>query len=188
MYEIAPRRGRPTLDIPVSLRISDIAHILQVSESTVKRRITQFGLESNLRTEISDSDLDIITADFVHHFPNSGQNSYDGYLRGKGIKIQRYRVRESLSRVDPMGVQRRLRRALHRRMYSVPMPNSLWHIDGYHKLIRWRIIVHGGIDGFSRLPVFYELLLIIDLKLYSSAFLMLSLVTAYHHVFGVIKR
>ena len=27
-------------------------------------------------------------------------------------------------------------------------------IDGHHKLIRWRIIVHGGIDGFSRLPVY----------------------------------
>ena len=24
----------------------------------------------------------------------------------------------------------------------------------YHKLIRWRIVVHGGIDGFSRLVVF----------------------------------
>ena len=34
------------------------------------------------------------------------------------------------------------------------MPNSLWHIDGYHKLIRWRVIIHGGIDGFSRLPVY----------------------------------
>ena len=122
-----------------------------MSESTVKRRVSQFGLESTLQTEISDSDLDVLTADFVHHFPNSGQNSYDGYLRGKGIKIQRHRVRASLSRVDPMGVQRRLRRALHRRIYSVPMPNSLWHIDGHHKLIRWRIVV-----GFSRLPVYLQ--------------------------------
>ena len=30
-------------------------------------------------------------------------------------------------------------------------PNSLWHLDGYHKLIRWRLVIHGGIDGFSRL-------------------------------------
>lgn len=28
------------------------------------------------------------------------------------------------------------------------------HIDGNHKLIRWRIVICGGIDGFSRLPVF----------------------------------
>ena len=33
-------------------------------------------------------------------------------------------------------------------------PNSLWHIDGNHKLIRWRIVIHGGIDGFSRTPVY----------------------------------
>ena len=36
----------------------------------------------------------------------------------------------------------------------MPMPNSLWHIDGFHKLIRWHIIIHGGIDGYSRLPVY----------------------------------
>ena len=39
--------------------------------------------------------------------------------------------------------------------YSIAVgPNSLWHIDGLHKLIRWRIVVHGGIDGFSRVPVY----------------------------------
>ena len=31
---------------------------------------------------------------------------------------------------------------------SACMPNSLWHIDGYHKLIRWRIVIHGVIDGY----------------------------------------
>lgn len=28
------------------------------------------------------------------------------------------------------------------------------HIDGCHKLIRWRFVIHGGIDGFSRCIVF----------------------------------
>ena len=28
------------------------------------------------------------------------------------------------------------------------------HIDGNHKLIRWRIVIHGGIDGFSRTIVY----------------------------------
>ena len=36
----------------------------------------------------------------------------------------------------------------------MPYPNSLWHIDGYHKLIRWRILIHGGVDGYSRIPVY----------------------------------
>ena len=42
-----------------------------------------------------------------------------------------------------------------RRRYSVPCPNALWHIDGDHKLIEpYRIVIHGGIDGYSRLIVF----------------------------------
>lgn len=28
------------------------------------------------------------------------------------------------------------------------------HIDGHHKLIRWRFVIHGGIDGFSRKIVY----------------------------------
>ncbi|XP_056111774.1 uncharacterized protein LOC130088816 [Rhinichthys klamathensis goyatoka] len=32
----------------------------------------------------------------------------------------------------------------------------MWHIDGNHKLIRWRIVVHGGIDGFSRMIVYLK--------------------------------
>ena len=35
-------------------------------------------------------------------------------------------------------------------MYSVPDPNSLWHNDSLHKLIHWKIIIHGWVDGFSR--------------------------------------
>ena len=28
--------------------------------------------------------------------------------------------------------------------------------DGHHKLIRWRIVTHGGIDGYSRLIVYLK--------------------------------
>ena len=30
----------------------------------------------------------------------------------------------------------------------------MWRIDGYHKLIKWRIVIHGGVDGYSRIPVY----------------------------------
>ena len=56
-----------------------------------------------------------------------------------------------MSRVDPRGV------ASDRCCkYNVCMPNSLWHIDGYHRhrLIKWHIVIHGGIDGYSRLLVY----------------------------------
>ena len=30
------------------------------------------------------------------------------------------------------------------------------HLDGHHKLIKWRIVVHGVIDGYSRVVVFLK--------------------------------
>ena len=56
-----------------------------------------------------------------------------GYRIIEGVLIQRECVRQSLSRVDPAGLQRRLTRVLHRRQYHVPSPNALWYIDGNHK-------------------------------------------------------
>ena len=61
-----------------------------------------------------------------------------------------------MRRVDPLGVTLRWARSVHRRSYSVPCPNSLWHIDSNHALIRWKLYVHGGIDGYSRLIVFLK--------------------------------
>ena len=89
--------------------------------------------------------------------PTCGVRSILGMLRAQGVCVQRERVRASLHRTDPQGVKIRLRKALHRRQYSVKSPNSLWHIDGYHKLIRWRMVIHGGIDGYSRVPVYLKL-------------------------------
>ena len=43
-----------------------------------------------------------------------------------------------------------------RRTYNVTSPNSLWHIDGHHKLIRWKLVIHGGIDGYSRMIVYLK--------------------------------
>lgn len=78
----------------------------------------------------------------------------NGCLLSKNILIQRDRIRDAIRRVDPNGVSERRKQSLHRREYYVPGPNSLWHIDGNHKLIRWRIVIHGGVDGYSRIPVF----------------------------------
>ena len=33
-------------------------------------------------------------------------------------------------------------------------PNAVCHIDGNHKVIKWRSVIHGGIDGFSRVVMY----------------------------------
>ena len=79
-----------------------------------------------------------------------------GFLMSKGFKVQWARIRDSMWRVDPTGLVLRTTQlnTVRRRKYSVPGTLALWHIDGNHKLIRWRFVVHGGIDGFSRRVVF----------------------------------
>ncbi|KAJ6571526.1 hypothetical protein B0H19DRAFT_870972, partial [Mycena capillaripes] len=63
------------------------------------------------------------------------------------LKIQRWRVRGAMKRIDNLGSVLRRHQTVDPRKYSVPHSNYLWHLDGHHKLIRWGIVIHGIIDG-----------------------------------------
>ena len=162
--KIMRRRGRPVVLISkddlinltqLQFTQTEIAKLYGCSSRTIHRRINQFDLDDLIRyDDITDNELDHVVCCFVLSFPSAGQNTLEGHLKAQGYRVQCWRIRESLLRVDPWGVEQRTRRILQRRSYNVPGPNSLWHIDGLHKLIRWRIVIHGGIDGFSRVPVY----------------------------------
>ena len=77
-----------------------------------------------------------------------------GHLNYIGLKVQQHRVTASLLRVDPTGSRIRWAIFIKRRKYSVPALNSLWHLDGHHSLINWGFVIHGTIDGYSRLITF----------------------------------
>ena len=79
-----------------------------------------------------------------------------GALKSLGIKVHRERLRESLRRIDTFNVANRWIQIIPRRKYNVAGPNSLWHIDGNHKLIRWKFIIHGGINGYSRMIIYLK--------------------------------
>ena len=63
---------------------------------------------------------------------------------------------KSLVRIDPRNSRIRWVITISRQAYSVPGPNSLWHIEGHHCLVRWEFVLHGAIDGFSRLITFLQ--------------------------------
>lgn len=160
---VAHRSGRPPIQmredqlcylLENGFRLKDIANIFSCSIRTVERRMAQLAIRPSDFSLISDSDLDQLIERIVTFHPQCGEKTATGQLRSQGYKIQRQRIRDSIRRVDPIGVELRSRRSLHRRVYQVESPNSLWHIDGYHKLIRWKLVIHGGIDGFSRLIMF----------------------------------
>ena len=132
-----------------------IASMLGVSLRTVHRRMAEYNLSvRSCYSNIDDAGLTQVVKEIKEQYPNCGYRMMGGLLRQHGIRIQQMRVREAMLVTDPNGTIVRFADLVHRRRYHVPCPQALWHIDGNHKLIRWRIVVHGGIDGFSRLVVF----------------------------------
>ena len=120
--------------------VPQISSLLNVGKRTIERRLHEFHISINTTfSSLNNDELDAVVRDIVNEFPNVGYRRLAGFLRVKGINVQQQRVREALRRVDPEGV---LLTAIElnmvrRQPYHVPSPLSLWHIDGYHKLIRY---------------------------------------------------
>jgi hypothetical protein len=78
-----------------------------------------------------------------------------GRIRAMGYKVTRERLRQAIRQIDPMYTALRWRGGLiTRRPYAVAGPNSLWHIDSHHKLVRWKFVTHAAIDGYTRMIVY----------------------------------
>ena len=122
-----------------------------------------------LSWEIGDEELDWCLSIVMQDFPTFGRQLATASLRANGVMVSESRVRDSLTRISGVPGTFGGRRVHHRR-YQVAGANSLWHHDGQHGiwsphspsthntytstgLIRWKIVIHGFIDGKSRLVV-----------------------------------
>ena len=135
-----------------------IASLFGVSRWTIYRRVQRYGLSGlNQFSLLSDTQLDEIVTDYLsQHGLTTGRTYLAGYFKSLGLRVQRRRMRESLARVDPANTALRWGIVVFRRQYCVPWPNSLWHLDGHHSLIRWGLVIHGCIDGLSRRIMFLK--------------------------------
>ncbi|CAD6896882.1 unnamed protein product [Tilletia laevis] len=134
------------------LRLTDIkiAALLGCSSSTIKRRRAAAGI-SKRRPPMEMEDL-CQAIEEVRRMGTgeAGERCLTGALIAVGVSIRRAKIREAVRVLDPFPLPPRWRTALQRRTYYVPFVNSLWHLDGHHKLIRWRLVIHGCIDGKTR--------------------------------------
>ncbi|XP_070534703.1 uncharacterized protein [Ptychodera flava] len=154
--------GRPSYNIPeeqvrylinMGFTAVQIATMLHVSERTIRRRMAEYGIcVSDTYATLTNDELDAHVRDVLKDFPNCGFRRMGEFLKQRGFRVQRQLIHDSLYRVDAEGVLTRAFEIclVERRPYNVYAPLALWHIDGNHKLIRWRFVVHGGIDGYSR--------------------------------------
>ena len=129
-------RGRPRfvitrgqLEYLRSLLFSwtQIASLLGVSRMTVYRR--RGLLDEETTNVLDDNELDEVLCDLCRELPYIGESLVMGRMHAMGHRVSRERIRESIHRTDPFNTALRWGGSLRScRPYSVPGPNSLWHI------------------------------------------------------------
>ena len=141
-------RGRPTYIIQkeqlVFLRElrfawTMIASMYGVCRRTIYNIRSRHGLLSCQFPEftcITDDDLKCVMSDIKREMPELGQSMIRGVLESRGIHVSTTRIRECLFQIDSINNTLCWSSPISKQVYSVPRLNSLWHIDGNHKLIR----------------------------------------------------
>ena len=128
------RRGRPKYLITdeqldhLEFSWNDISALLGISRMTLYRRRREMGL-LNPRQGITDDQLRHLLIEMRRQHPNFGETMAMGHVRSLGYHVKRAQLRDAIHQTDPIQTALRWRGGLTpRRPYSVPGPNSLWHI------------------------------------------------------------
>lgn len=104
------------------LPVSCIAKCLGVSTRTVHRRMKEYNLSvRGTYSTITDPELDNVISDIKSQMPNAGYRMVQGHLVSMGIRVQWWRMKASMHRVDAVGIFSRLTQlgCVVRRSYSV---------------------------------------------------------------------
>ena len=129
---------------------------MEVSQSTLYCRLEEAGIATNDFTPLSGQELDAILISIKQAHPNDGEILMRGHLTRMGIRVSRQELHNSIHRTDHANSVARGHSLIRRRVYSVPYPNYIWHLDGHHKMIRWRFVIHAAVDGFSRTIIYLK--------------------------------
>ena len=119
-----------------------------MSQKTLYNKIAAFPNPDDFKkhSAITEAQLEVTVRRIKEEYPNDEEIMVAGHLLKQGIRVQCAKLR-----IDPHGVVERISVAVRRREYHAKGPNEVWHIDGHHKLIKWRLVTRGGIDGHSRM-------------------------------------
>ena len=158
----APGRGHPQKIVSEAflrevfqagrnISIRRLAISLKIHRNTITKCMRIYGIKRPPFSKITAKALDDIIKSYKQSHPNTGIRYIRGHLTQLGLRVQRNRIIESLSRVDNITQTILRTQTIQRREYTSSRPNALWHVDGHHKLGPWGIVIHGFVDGFDRL-------------------------------------
>lgn len=138
----------------VILSIFEKKYKIFISITTLKRILSKNNLK---RKNIVESSKEKLMIGLMFELEGSGFCFNLGYkamwkrLKKKYNLIAKQKtILNILNEVDQEGIEARSRYRLKRRVYKVPGPNFLWHVDGHDKLKKFGFAIYGRIDGFSK--------------------------------------
>ena len=133
-----------------NISVSKLATSLPIHQNMLRAYMSSYKIKQQPFSTISDSSLDVVVKWYKDSHPNTGIHYLCGYLFLQGVRIQRWRIIASLSQVDDVAKVILCHKIIKRREYKSSRPNTLWHVDGHHKLGPWGILIHGLTDGYDR--------------------------------------
>ena len=132
----------------------DIAKALNVNIRTLQRWVKATDFVEPLHRISNDVSDHMVSCNSNSNPLHLGEVSTRGFLASTDVRCTRQEIRDCLRRTDPDGILARSNRRIARHQYHIEGPYHLVHIDGHHKLIRYGIVTHGCIDGFSRVIMY----------------------------------
>ena len=117
-----------------NINCAELARSLGIHRNTLCLYMQHHGIEQKY-TPIGDSDLDNLVTACKKKCPDSSIQYIMGFMQAHGIHVQYRWVTQSICRVDCLGQVLRDRHVKTRHKYHIKRPNTLWHMDGHHKLI-----------------------------------------------------
>ena len=151
----------------------EVGNILGICRRTLKR--SSNNQISSKYTKISNEELDELVRSIKSEHYQIGEKRLLGILKGKGICIQRQRLRDSVNRVDPFGAIQRCNAGIaqcnartsteKKELQSLKVKKDkveiceivkdaqqprILRIDSVSKLSKWNITIEFGIDMSSR--------------------------------------
>ena len=113
-----PKRGRHTNKFVIpkiflenliqeEFTVREISAIAGVSERTFYRRVTEYDLKIRDFSKVSDNQPDLEALALTNDYPFCGKIMLKELLKGRGFNVERYRLRDSIHRVNGFGAQAR---------------------------------------------------------------------------------
>jgi len=106
------------------------------------------------REEVHGSDEDVCAAvaTVLKTYPDMGREKIVAAVKVEGVSATRRQVEAALLLLRGPSGSRKCK-PIQRRTYTVPGSNYMWHHDGQHGLIRWKLVIHAFVDGHARFVV-----------------------------------